>query len=86
MLVHLQHHPGPEPIEVANRCAKQYKCRDGFSHLPYYLRVHGVEVRYHYTESGHGKGPSDGIGANVKQKLDRWILNEKVPTWHCPDP
>lgn len=33
---------------------------------------------YHFTESGHGKGPSDGIGAAVKRRLELKILAGKV--------
>lgn len=29
---------------------------------------------YHYTESGHGKGPSDGIGPGIKRRLELLIL------------
>lgn len=39
---------------------------------------YGIKVIYHYTESGHGKGPSDGIGAGIKKKLYGLILGGKV--------
>ena len=32
-------------------------------------------VIYYYTEPGHGKGPSDGIGATAKQNMTRLILS-----------
>lgn len=38
----------------------------------------GIQVIYHYSESGHGKGPSDGIGAGVKHRLDNLVLGGKV--------
>ena len=33
---------------------------------------------YHFTESGYGKGPSDGIGAAVKRRLELKLLAGKV--------
>lgn len=36
---------------------------------------YGIQVIYHYTESGQGKGPCDGIGAG---RLDNLLLGGKV--------
>ena len=82
LLIHISNNPGPLPIKVLHRftdnCATQYKCKHSFGHLHLYPRIHNVNVVYHYTESGHGKGPSDGIGATVKQHLSRMIIADEV--------
>ena len=82
VLTHLKNNPGPCQIEVLHRfsdnCAVQYKCAEAFSHLPQLEATYGVHIYYHYTESGHGKGPSDGLGATTKRKLQQLILGGKV--------
>ena len=40
--------------------------------------AYNIKLIYHYTESGHGKGPSDGHGAAVKKRIDRLILGGKI--------
>ncbi len=82
LFIHLQDQDPSVPIKVLHRfsdnCAVQYKCVTAFSHLQLLQEVHGVKVIYHYTEAGHGKGPSDGLGAAIKKKLDHLILGGKV--------
>ena len=81
LLVHINN-PGPCPISIllrwSDNCGVQYKCKQAFSHLPLYEEHFGVKVIYNFSESGHGKGPSDGLGAITKQKLDRLITGEQV--------
>jgi len=79
---HLQDNPGPCKINVIHRfsdnCAQQYKCKDAFSHIGLLEKEHGIKLIYHFTESGHGKGPSDGLGAAIKRRLEQMILGGKV--------
>lgn len=82
LFAHLSQNPGPCPIKVIHRysdnCATQYKSKYAFQHMQLIEQNFEVKVIYNYTESGHGKGPSDGIGAAVKKKLERMILGGKV--------
>ena len=41
-------------------------------------QLFSTTVVYHYTEAGHGKSPSHGIGAATKRKLDRLILTNTL--------
>ena len=81
LLFHLENSHGP-PVKVLHRfsdnCTDQFKCKDAFCHLPLLETKRDVKIHYHYTESGHGKGPSDGLGAGIKKKLERMILSGKV--------
>ena len=38
----------------------------------------GVQARWNYLESGHGKGPCDGLGASVKRSAEPVIKHGKV--------
>ena len=82
LLLHIKNNPGPCPIKVLHRfsdnCAAQYKSKSAFDHLFKLEEKHGIQITYNYTESGHGKGPSDGLGAAIKKKLERMILGGKV--------
>ena len=83
LLTHIRDNPGPCPIRVLHRftdnCACQYKCKSAFAHIGQQLEAeHYIRVIYHFTESGHGKGPSDGIGAAIKMRLQRLILGERI--------
>ena len=81
MLTHLRNSPDPS-IDVLHRwsdnCAVQYKCVEAFAHLPMLERENNIHIVYHYTEAGHGKSPSDGLGATTKKKLDRIMLSGKT--------
>ncbi|CAG2233033.1 unnamed protein product [Mytilus edulis] len=68
LLIYLRNSPGPS-VKVIHRfsdnCATQFKCKDAFSHLFLLEDKYDIKINYHYTEAGHGKGPSDGIGAGI---------------------
>ena len=49
-----------------------------FSHIFQLQDSNDIEIIYHFTEAGHGKGPSDGLGAVIKKKVERMILGGKV--------
>lgn len=82
LILHLKNNPGPSDIKVIHRfsdnCAQQYKCNHAFDHISQLQKAHDIKIIYHFTESGHGKGPSDGLGAVVKKKLERMILGGKI--------
>lgn len=82
LLVHLNLNPGPRAIKKIHRfsdnCSCQYKCKTAFQHMSLLYKNFGIQVIYHYSESGHGKGPSDGIKAGVKRRLDNLVLGGKV--------
>jgi len=81
LIAHLKANPGPCDIKTIHRFSDnsgvQYKNKDAFANIMQLEEIHNVKIIYHFTESGHGKGPSDGIGAAVKRRLDRLILSEK---------
>lgn len=82
LMQYLKNIPGPVPIRTIHRfsdnCAAQYKCKMAFDHIPILNRKYNIDIRYHYTESGHGKGASDGLGAGIKRRLERLILGGQV--------
>ena len=82
LLTHINDNPGPCPLKVLHRvsdnCAAQYKSKSSFDHLIQLEDQHKIKIVYHFTESGHGKGPSDGIGAAVKKRLELMIVAGKV--------
>ena len=82
LIQHLKNNPGPREINLIHRfsdnCAQQYKCISAFSHISQLQDCNEIKIIYHFTEAGHGKGPSDGEGAVIKKKVDRMILGGKV--------
>ena len=82
LIAHLRNNPGPCPINVIHRfsdnCAAQYKNKVAFYNLTLLEETHDIRVMYHFTESGHGKGPSDGLGAAIKGRISRLILAGNV--------
>ena len=79
---HLKNNPGSREINLilrfSDNCAQQYKCINAFSHISQLQDSNDIEIIYHFTEAGHGKGPSDGLGAVIKKKVERMILGGKV--------
>lgn len=52
----------------------QYKNRSNFFLLCYFAGILGFKsVTWNFWESGHGKGPSDGVGATCKSKADSMV-------------
>ncbi|KAK6178007.1 hypothetical protein SNE40_012853 [Patella caerulea] len=43
------------------------------SHVPFDLGF--KSVTWNYPESGHGKGPADGVGAAIKTAADRLVVH-----------
>ena len=69
LIQHLKNNPVPREINLIHRfsdnCAQQYKCINAFSHIFQLQDSNDIEIIYHFTEAGHGKGPSDGLGAVI---------------------
>ena len=53
-------------------------CINAFSHISQLQDSNDIEIIYHFTEAGHGKESSDGLGAVIKKKVERMILGGKV--------
>ena len=43
------------------------------------------QARWSYLESGHGKGPCDGLGARVKRSADNAVKQGKVSIQSAAD-
>ena len=44
-----------------------------------------TELRWIYTECGHGKGPSDGFGAAIKKRMDGIMLDPFCPSYFAEE-
>ena len=54
----------------------QYKYKDAFGHISQIEEAYAIQLIYHFTESEHCKGPSDGNCASIKKRLERLILRD----------
>jgi hypothetical protein len=45
----------------------------------------GVQARWNYLESGHGKGLCDGLGTSVKRSADNAIKHGKASIQNASD-
>ena len=52
--------------------------RQAFSQISHIDHLTGVKRIYHFSETGHGKGPYDGEGADIKHGLNRLVIQDKV--------
>ena len=50
--------------------SSQYRNKSIFQVVCEHEQEFGVRARWNYLESGHGKGPCDGLGASVKRAAD----------------
>ncbi|XP_041367923.1 uncharacterized protein LOC121382530 [Gigantopelta aegis] len=55
----------------------QYRNKFIFQILQYHFLEFGLEVRWNYLESGHGKGPCDVLGGSVKRSADMAVKQGK---------
>ena len=39
-----------------------------------YAEMSNVDVASVFTETGHGKGPMDGVGAEIKNSIDNAVI------------
>lgn len=52
----------------------QYKNKTSFFYILHFAKEFDFEtVTWNFWESGHGKGPSDGLGATVKVRGDKKV-------------
>ncbi|KAL3842294.1 hypothetical protein ACJMK2_020324 [Sinanodonta woodiana] len=55
---------------LTNSPRSQYRNKTIFKILADHNEDFGIAGRWNYLESGHGKGPSDGLGASIKRVAD----------------
>jgi len=55
----------------------QYRNRTIFQFIAQHQDEFGIDARWNYLESGHGKGPCDGLGASVKRSAGDAIKHVK---------
>ena len=53
--------------------SSQYRNRFIFCTVANHKSLYGMEARWNYFESGHGKGPCDGLGGTTKRMADEAI-------------
>ena len=56
----------------------QYRNKSIFELLTRHDSLFGVGARWDYLESGHGKGPCDGLGGSVKRSADMAVKQGKA--------
>lgn len=60
--------------EWTDGCASQYKGRQSFAAISQGEQLHEVHITRNYFETSHGKGPCDGLGGIVKNKISRAVV------------
>lgn len=55
----------------------QYRNKTIFQFIAMHDQEFGMSARWSYLESGHGKGPCDGLGASVKRAADNAVKQGK---------
>ena len=56
----------------------QYRNKSIIDFVANHESCHGMKARWNYFESGHGKGPCDGLGGTVKRLADEAMRSGKV--------
>ncbi|XP_061183299.1 uncharacterized protein LOC133191568 [Saccostrea echinata] len=56
----------------------QYRNKTIIDFVANHKSTHGMNARWNYFESGHGKGPCDGLGGTVKRLADEAMRSGKV--------
>ena len=59
-------------------CAGQYKCFKNMMNLCLHKEDFGLEAKWYFFATSHGKSPCDGIGGTVKRKIARTSLQRPV--------
>ena len=57
--------------------SSQYRNRFIFDMVANHKELHGVDARWNFFESGHGKGPCDGLGGTCKRMADNAVNSGK---------
>lgn len=67
-------YPGLKILHImSDSPATQYRNKSMFYFVTQYLLTEFCQIQkitYNFSETGHGKGPADGIGASIKRTLD----------------
>lgn len=58
--------------------SSQYRNKTIFDLVAKHRNLYGVSARWNYFESGHGKGPCDGLGGTVKRMADEAVRRGAV--------
>lgn len=58
--------------------AAQFKNKKNFINLCYHMEDFGCNAEWHFFETSHGKGPSDGLGGTVKREARRASLQRPL--------
>jgi hypothetical protein len=53
--------------------SSQYRNKTMFTIIAEHAKLYGLKARWNYFESGHGKGPCDGLGGTIKRMADEAI-------------
>jgi len=57
--------------------SSQYRNKTIFDTVGRFPEIYGMFASWHYFESGHGKGPCDGIGGTAKRNADNAVKQGK---------
>ena len=63
----------------------QYRNKTIFRFISTHKEEYDIEARWNYLESGHGKGPCDGLGASIKRSADNAIKHGKANIQNAAD-
>lgn len=63
----------------------QYRNKTIFQFVSQHFNEFGVNARWNYLESGHGKGPCDGLGASVKRSAGDAVKHGKCSIQNADD-
>ena len=58
--------------------SSQYRNKSIFDYVANHEEIHGVKAIWNYFETGHGKGPCDGLGGTCKRLADQAVRSGKV--------
>ena len=71
--------PGLEHIHFwTDSPSSQYRNKTIFDVINRFPELYGPQASWHYFESGHGKGPCDGVGGTTKRNADNAIKQGKA--------
>ena len=63
---------------VTDGPSSQYKCSFAYWMISNHKELFGTPAMWHYLESGHGKGPCDGVGGSLKRNAHKAIAKGKT--------
>ena len=58
--------------------SSQYRNKTIFDTISQFRTKYGMVASWHYFESGHGKGPCDGVGGTTKRNADNAVKQGKT--------